>query len=228
MTVNWMKKSLRTGSLAGFVLALALLLGTCVPVNRAFRSVPAGIPVFVVSNGFHTDVVLPLREQRTGTNWLTWLENPTWARQFSTYQYVAMGWGSSGFYMASYGGHLPGVGTVLRALVPGPTLMHVDFYQAAPRPGLRAVALRVSEAQYQQLVSYVQASFERDSTGRLMPIAQAGYTPEDFFLQANGKYHALRTCNDWTNQGLKQAGIRAAWKAPLAGSVIYQARKGSE
>lgn len=208
------------------LLALALLLGTCVPVNRAFRSKPTGIPVFVVSNGFHTDVVLPLREARTGTDWLSWLENPTWARQFGRYQYVAMGWGSAGFYRASYGGHMPGVGTVLRALVPGPTLMHIDFYQTAPRPGPRAVALRVSETQYRQLVRYVQASFERDSTGQLLPIEAAGYTPEDFFLQANGKYHAFHTCNDWTNQALKQAGIRAAWKAPLAGSVIYQVRKG--
>ncbi|WP_366671526.1 DUF2459 domain-containing protein [Hymenobacter taeanensis] len=52
-----------------------------------------------------------------------------------------------------------------------------------------------------------------------------GYTPEDFFFRAQGHYSAWRTCNDWTNQALKKTGIRAALKAPLAASVLFQARR---
>jgi uncharacterized protein (TIGR02117 family) len=206
-------------------IGLVLLPGACVPVNRQFRSQADGIKVFVVSNGFHTDVLLPLREARTGIDWLQFLANPGWASQFGAYQYAAFGWGNEGFYLASYQGQRPGLGTILQALLPSPTLMHVDFYRAAPRLGPRTVALQLSEAQYRQLAGYVQASFAHDSTGALIPRNAAGYTPDDFFFQARGRYHALRTCNDWTNQALTQAGIRAAWKAPLAAQVLFQLRR---
>jgi uncharacterized protein (TIGR02117 family) len=216
-------RHLTAGSL---LLLLPLLLGTCVPVNRQFRQPADGIPVFVVSNGFHTDVVFPLREPRTGTDWLSFLENPAWATQFGQYEYAALGWGDEGFYLASYGGRMPGLGTTLRAIFwPTPTLMHVSFYRHAPKPGPRAVVVRVSEAQFRALAGSVQASFARDSTGCLQPLPAPGYTPTDFFFRANGSYHAFRTCNDWTNQALQQAGIRAAWKAPLAPSVLHQLRR---
>ncbi|TGE29002.1 TIGR02117 family protein [Hymenobacter metallicola] len=206
-------------------LLLFLMAGTIVPVNRHFRQTPGGIPVFVVSNGVHTDVVVPLREPQTGTDWLEQLQQPQLTARFGSYGYVGFGWGSEQFYLASYGGNFPKPGTVLRALLPGPTLMHVDFYQQAPRPGKRVVALQISRAQYQQLTQLIRASFRPDSTGATVLRNAAGYTPEDFFFRGRGRYHALRTCNDWTNATLRKAGLRAALKAPLAGSVLHQVRR---
>lgn len=215
--------------MSAVALLLALLLGgTLVPRHADFRPTPGGVPIFVVSNGFHTDVVLPLREPRSGQDWLQRLGQPQWAGQFGHYEYVGFGWGNEQFYLQSYGGKLPGPGTVLRALVPGRTLVHVDFYRRAPQPGERVVPLRVSVAEYQRLVSYVEQSFAPDSLGRWQLRNAAGYTAEDFFFRARGHYHALRTCNDWTNQALGRSGIRAALKAPLAASVLYQARRGAE
>ncbi|MCC2545203.1 TIGR02117 family protein [Hymenobacter sp. BT175] len=207
-------------------LLLLLLTGTVVPVNRDFRPTPDGIPVFVVSNGFHTDLVLPLWEPGTGTgtDWLTQL-GPELQTRFATYQYVAFGWGSERFYLESYPGHFPRIGTILRSALPGATLMHVDFHRSAPRPGPRVAALQISPAQYQQLVTTIRGSFAPDSAGRPVLRNEAGYRSEDFFFRARGSYHALRTCNDWTNQALKRAGIRAALKAPLAASVLFQARR---
>lgn len=226
MSPRFLRTASRVLASSTLLLLLGLLLGTCVPVNRGFRSAPDGIAVYVVSNGFHTDILFPLREARTDTDWLQFLEMPGWSTQFGAYQYAAIGWGNEGFYLASYGGAMPGLGTTLRAVFwPSPTLMHVNFYRSAPRPGPRVARVRVSEAQYRKLAGLVQASFARDSTRRLQPLPQPGYTPEDFFFRAQGRYHAFKTCNDWTNQALKQAGIRTAWKAPLAGSVLYQVRR---
>jgi uncharacterized protein (TIGR02117 family) len=212
-----------------FALFVALLMGgTLVPRHPDFRPTPDGVPIYVVSNGFHTDVVLPLREPRTGQDWLLRLAQPGWAARFGTYEFVAFGWGNEQFYLQSYGGRFPKPGTVLGALLPGRTLMHVDFYRRAPQAGTHVVPLRISVAQYQQLTRYVEQSFAPDSAGRWQLRNAAGYSPEDFFFRARGHYHALRTCNDWTNQGLGRAGIRAALKAPLAASVLYQVRRGAE
>ncbi|MCB2410606.1 TIGR02117 family protein [Hymenobacter lucidus] len=209
--------------------ALAFLLlflsGTMLPVHRRFEQTPDGVPVFVVSNGFHTDIVVPLREARTDIDWLRQLQQPTLTARFGSYEYAAFGWGSERFYLESYGGKFPGPATVLRSVVPGKTLMHVDFYQHAPRPGRRVVALRISPTQYQQLAGLIAQSFQPDSAGAAVLRNAAGYTPDDFFFWARGRYHALRTCNDWTNGTLRKAGLRTALKAPLAGSVLFQARR---
>ena len=210
---------------AAVAFLLLLLTGALVPVHRQFRPTPDGIPVFVVSNGFHTAIVVPLREARTGTAWLPQLGPPAWTRQFDGYQYVAFSWGSEQFFLASYGGRFPGPGTIVRALLPGRPLMHVDFYRQAPRPGRRVVALRISEAQYRTLTRELAQSFRPDSVGRYLPRNAAGYTPEDFFFPARGRYHALRTCNDWTTRTLRRTGLRTALKSPLAGPVLGQLRR---
>lgn len=205
-------------------LILFLTAGTFVPVNRQFRQTPDGVPIYVVSNGFHSDVVVPLREPRTQTDWLQKLGQPTWISQFSRYQFVAFGWGSEGFFLDSYDGHFPRLSTTLRAAVPGRSLMHVGFYQAMPS-GPRVVPVRISEKQYQKLTQLIEQSFAVDTAGKFTLRNSAGYTSHDFFFRAGGQYHLLHTCNDWTNRTLGRAGIRAAWKAPLAASVLYQVQR---
>lgn len=204
---------------------LFLMTGALVPQNRQFRQTPGGVPIYVVSNGFHTDVVLPLRDDRTATYWLPELGQPAFAARFAKYQYVAFGWGNEGFYLGSMGGKFPGPKAVLGAVFPSRTLMHVNFYRAAPDSGAYAVPLRISPEQYRRLADYVRHSFRPDSLGHYQLRQPTGYTSEDFFFRSQGRYHALRTCNDWTNHALRQAGIRAALKAPLAATVLYQVRR---
>ncbi|UYZ64492.1 TIGR02117 family protein [Hymenobacter weizhouensis] len=210
------------------VVALILLLmtGALVPTHRQFRSVPGGIPIYLVSNGFHTDVVLPVREARTGHDWLRELGQPALAARFAGYRYVAFGWGNEKFYLGSMNGKFPGPGPILGAAWPSRTLMHVDFYRAAPDSGEHVVPLRVAPEQYRRLVGFVRRSFAApDSLGRYALRQPTGYSPEDFFFRAQGRYHLLRTCNDWTAQALRRAGVRAPLKSPLAAPVLHHARR---
>ncbi|HYE78221.1 MAG TPA: DUF2459 domain-containing protein, partial [bacterium] len=159
---------------------LALLLGgTLVPRHAGFVPTPGGVEVYVLSNGFHTSLLVPLREPRTGTNWLAHVGDTTWRRRFGGYGYAAFGWGNEAFFLESYGGRFPRAGTVVRALLPGRSLMHVDFYRRAPQAGEQVAGLRVSEAQYRALAAYIAASFETDSAGHWRLRNAAGYTPED-------------------------------------------------
>ncbi|WP_190242574.1 DUF2459 domain-containing protein [Hymenobacter lapidiphilus] len=203
-----------------------LLTGAAVPVNRQFRQTQGGVPVFVVSNGTHTDLVLPVRDPQTGHDWLAELNQPALTARFGRYQYVGFGWGNEGFFLGSMGGRTPGPGAVLRALLPSKTLVHASFYRTAPDSGTRVVPLRISAAQYGRLVAHVQAALAApDSAGR-RPLRQpGGYGSADFFFQARGRYHALRTCNDWTTRGLRRAGLRAPLKSPLASPVLYHTRR---
>ena len=205
---------------------LFMITSTLVPVNQQFRQTPGGVPVYLVSNGFHTDVVVPVRDAQTGHDWLRELGQPALAARFGRAPYVGFGWGNEGFFLGSMGGRMPGPGAVVRALLPSRTLVHVNFYAAAPDSGRYVVPLRVSAAQYQRLTAHIRASLAAPDSGGVRPLRQAtGYSGHDFFFRATGRYHALRTCNDWTNRGLRRAGMRAALKAPLAASVLFQVRR---
>jgi uncharacterized protein (TIGR02117 family) len=212
-------------ALVAFV--LFLMTGALVPRNRHFRQTPGGVQIFVVSNGFHTDVVLPLRDPQTGHDWLQTLHQPAFTAQFGRYQYAAFGWGNEGFYLGSMDGRFPGPKAIAGAVLPSKTLMHVDFYRAAPDSGRHVVPLRISAEQYRRLTAYVQQGFRPDSLGQPQLRQPAGYSPEDFFFRGTGRYYALRTCNDWTNRGLRRAGLRAALKSPLAAPVLFQVRRGA-
>ncbi|WP_460612197.1 DUF2459 domain-containing protein [Hymenobacter seoulensis] len=204
---------------------LFLLTGTLVPINPGFRQTPDGIPVYIVSNGFHTAMVLPTQEPHTGHNWLQTLGSLTLTTRFARYPYVGFGWGNEGFFLGSMGGKFPSPKAIVGAAFPSRTLMHVDFYRAAPDSGAQVVPLRISPAEYRLLTAYVQHSFRPDTLGRPQLRQPTGYTPEDFFFLAQGRYHAFRTCNDWTNRGLRTSGLRAALKAPFAAAVMFQTRK---
>ncbi|MFD2784607.1 TIGR02117 family protein [Hymenobacter rubripertinctus] len=205
---------------------LLLMTGTLVPANRQFRQTPGGVPVYLVSNGLHTDVLVPLREAQTGQDWLRELGQPALTARFGRARFVAFGWGNERFYLGSMGGKIPGPGAVAGALLPSRTLLHVRFYPAAPDSGRYVVPLRISAGQYERLTQYIRASFAAPDSVGGRPLRQAaGYSSHDFFFRATGRYHALRTCNDWTNQGLHRAGLRAALKTPLAAPVLFQARR---
>ncbi|SHM02786.1 DUF2459 domain-containing protein [Hymenobacter psychrotolerans] len=212
-------------SAAFTALVIFLFTGALLPVNRTFRQTPGGVLVFVASNGTHTDVVLPLQDSLTGRRWRSHFPDSSFQARFAGYEYAAFGWGSEGFYLASYDHQLHGPATVLRAAVPGPALMHVRFLRQAPHPGPHMVPLRISAAEYRVLTSQIAASFRQDSLARYELRNAAGYTPHDFFFRATGRYHALRTCNDWTVRTLRRAGLRAPLKSPLAGPVLYHARQ---
>ncbi|WP_303311204.1 DUF2459 domain-containing protein [Hymenobacter sp. BT730] len=210
---------------AALAFLLFLLTGTVVPRNRHFSQTPDGIPLYVVSNGFHTEVMVPLREPRTQRDWLLTLQDTALSRRFSHYQYISFGWGNEGFYRASYGGRFPGPNIILRALLPAPALVHVSFYPSAPPAARRVVGLHLSEEQYRRLCSQLLTAFQLAGPTQPIRSTAPGYTTHDIFFQGTGRYHAFRTCNDWTNRSLATAGVRTAWKAPFAFSVLFQVRR---
>jgi uncharacterized protein (TIGR02117 family) len=205
----------------GLLVAYALLAaaGTFVAVNREFKPVDSGITVFVTTNGFHTDVILPVRQRRDKC--FRVLLPPELASRYAEHAYVSFGWGDRNFYLESYNGNFPAVTTILSTLfVPGKTLMHVDFYKNAPKVGKRVKRLVLTPGQYEKLVDFVDASFLQQQGG-FVKLSQVGYYATDYFFEAEGRYHLFNTCNVWTGNALQQAGVKVSYWTPLERSVFY-------
>jgi uncharacterized protein (TIGR02117 family) len=211
---------------AGLALLLGLLgygllaaAGTLIPTNTSFAPAPGGTTVYVSTNGFHTDVILPIGNPQDDC--FAVAADPALGERARTYSYISYGWGDKDFYMASYDNNFPGFTTVLDAMfVPGESLMHVTFLRNAPRPGPDVKAVQLTDAQYQRLVAFVTASFRQEG-GTLVKLDQPGYGTNDFFYRAEGNYHLFHTCNAWTGDALREAGVKVSWWTPLESSVFF-------
>ncbi len=198
---------------------MAIVTGTLIPANASFTPDREGTTIYVTTNGFHTDLTLPIRNQREDCFRVLAEENS--GQSFSQYHYVSFGWGDRDFYLSSYENAFPSAGTILDALfVPGESLMHVTFYHRAPQLSTDVKSIRLSDAQYQRLVQFISGSF-REEEGRLVRLNQPGYGPNDFFYEAQGKYHLFQTCNAWTGAALREAGVKVSWWTPLESCVFF-------
>jgi uncharacterized protein (TIGR02117 family) len=192
-----------------------------IPVNAAHNQPENGITIYIHSNGFHTDLILPVEETTTQTNWLKLFDDSLLQRKHRNAKWMAAGWGDKGFYLDSYNNTFPDFGICCKALlVPSPSLMHVAFYEHGftRTPLCKPVQLRTSE--YVLLCKQIKQSFVCHTNGMAKPIASPGYWEYDYFFRANGSYHLFQTCNDWTNECLKSSGLKASLKAPFDRFVL--------
>ena len=82
-------------SLMTYLLIVTLL--SFVSVNDGLVKSRKEIPIFILTNGVHTDVVLPLKSEHY--DWTNQLKPEHTKAKDSTYQYAALGWGDKGFYL---------------------------------------------------------------------------------------------------------------------------------
>jgi hypothetical protein len=174
---------------------LAALILARVPANPDWRepapSEAGATTIFVQSNGVHTGIVLPAGSHR----------------------WKAFGWGDRDFYLNTPRWQDIRPGTALSALVgSGDTLVHVDeLGDFLPDENWRPIRLRPQE--YNRLRAYIAATLR---PGPAIP----GYAAQDRFYPARGRYSALTTCNVWTGNALKAAGVRTGIWTPFAGDVM--------
>lgn len=198
-------------------LLAALMLGSVVrepPRAAAARD----ITVYLLDNGVHTDLALPL--SNAVFDWTTVID-PADARQlYFPLDYVAFGWGDRAFYLETPQWRDMKVATAFKAVAGlGDTVIHVTFLPQ-PRATPNSVAIDVSADEYRALAASIVASLQTDSTGRAQVIAGRAYGDNDAFYAAHGSYSLFNTCNSWTNHRLKAAGLKHVFWTPFAHTLV--------
>lgn len=211
--LRWIFISLLVLLVAILLYLSAVFLLPFIPVNAAF--VPATnepVEVYLLTNGVHTDVVLPMKN--TETDWSDFVSSTDAKAPSSNAQFVAFGWGDKGFYLNTPEWSDLTFETAFRAMFfMSTTAMHVTFYDAM-NEGASCRKIKISKDQYRKLVKYVEASFEQTNAGKARLIQNAFYENKDAFYEATGTYNLFFTCNSWANKALKTAGMKACfWEA---------------
>ncbi len=205
------------------VYLVAAVILSAIPVNRT-SDVKGKIEVYLLSNGVHTDLVVPYRNHLK--DWSAEVKPEHFSLPDTTYRYLAFGWGDKAFYLETPNWSDLKVQTAFNAAFGlGPSAVHTTFFRSLIE-NEDCIKLRLSEEQYLKLVRFIEDTFDRGKTGETVQINTNGlYGPHDAFYKANGRYNLFKTCNTWTNQGLKVSGQKACLWTPFDKGIFWHYRR---
>ncbi|MBW7861811.1 MAG: DUF2459 domain-containing protein [Rhodocyclaceae bacterium] len=185
------------------VLLVVVLLCACASVRDDLVPAAPGEAVqrmYVVSNGFHSGIVLARAD-------LPGHLLPETA-DFPHAAYFEFGWGDHIYYPMQE----PPFWHALRAaLLPTAAVLHVVPHTGAPRPGpgFEVIELSVSTAGLQAMIERIDRALSRGSAPRAASVAR-GPDAHSLFYPAHGSFHLFNTCNTWTARKLAAAGVPIA------------------
>lgn len=192
------------------VLGLALPL---IPVSAKDDGQEKVIPIYIYTNGVHTDIVMPVKNDLQ--DWSRKIPFDNIKSKKTDYNYIGVGWGDKGFYLDTpTWADLKFSTAVKAAFWMSESAMHCTYYRAM-KEGDDCKMIMISRNQYKDLVKFVEDKFDRDQNGNFILIpTSAVYDDNDAFYDAKGTYSFLYTCNTWSNDALKAAGQKAALWTP--------------
>lgn len=177
------------------------------------------VTAYILSNGVHTDIVVPVRTAER--DWSRSVPFANTTGKDTTAQWIAFGWGDKGFYLETpTWGDLTFPVAFKAMFALGNSAMHVTYHHALKEDSL-CKRIHLSGAQYQRLITYIERSFALDEQGNTQAIVtKAVYGSNDAFYEGVGRYHLFHTCNSWANGALKACGQKACLWTATDGAIL--------
>lgn len=198
--------------------ALALPLFT---VNS--KPVPGNdVAIYIQTNGDHIDIIVPVKN--CVKDWQTEIRYQNTNANDNSCKYLALGFGDKDFFINVNKWSRLTLCIAFRAISgQGIGALRTTFYSYITKShGCREI--RLSYAQYTQLVTFIDHSFAKDAKGHVVPIQNALYDTEASFYQASEKYSLFYTCNTWSNNALKACGQKACLWTAFDVGIFYHYR----
>lgn len=156
-------------------------------------------PIYVMAGGWHTNITVEAAAIRP------WL-HPQLQQDFKHARYLRFGWGDGDYYPST----TPTRMMALRALFASryPVLRVIGSPTPPALSGTAWETLRVdvSQGDMQQLADYINRSLQTAPRGALL--RESHFSPDiDGYYRSSGHYGAFYTCNSWTLDALRAAGL---------------------
>lgn len=196
------------------------LLGALFVAGAVLLPVSDGAPVantqriYVLSNGFHSDIALPVSAAPT-----LGIDLADFPVERDAIAYLAIGWGSVTAYTSLRAVSDLTMGIVAKAVAFDETVVHVlPTGVLAARDGI--YVLELSQAQLDALTANIAQDF-----ASTVPIAGLSQGFGDLFYDGRGRFSLWRTCNTWTGGHLRAVGVPVGFWTPSAWSLEYGLKK---
>ena len=200
LALDFSRAALRRGT-AGLFFAFWLIgCEADLSLREVSSSPPHSHLIYVVSNGYHSGIVVPASA-------LFAEGDPPEALDFPSAVFLEFGWGDRAYYPAK---KKTLIMTLTAGAAPTPAIMHIAAHHAPPKAGdsgREMLSLRLTEEGFQNLIKALSADFERlDGKSRAKAVSR-GLTSDSYFYNARGEFHLFNTCNTWTAHKLQAGGV---------------------
>jgi uncharacterized protein (TIGR02117 family) len=185
------------------VAAAVLALAACATAHGPTATVGAQeqvappVVIYVVKRGWHTDIGWAAADLHAPLGDLR--------QRLPTARYVFFGFGDR-HYLLNHGGG--SMGGLAGAVWPGAGLLLMTGVAGKPEQAFGVagvIRLALSRSEASRLEAFVWKSLEAtDGVARLLG---PGPYEGSFYYAATARYSGLHTCNTWTAEGLKAAGL---------------------
>jgi uncharacterized protein (TIGR02117 family) len=199
---------------------VAALVGSLVPVNRDWTEPGQGTTIYIADNGIHSDIIMPVKAQ--GLDWAPLIPKSDFAAPDPGAQWIAFGSGEQRVYLSTPTWWDLTPRTIWSALAGGRRVLHVE-YVSSPSYAVRQIRLRPEE--YRRLWQAIRADFALGQEGKPVRVDHPGYGPSDAFYWAAGKANAIYTCNAWTADRFRLAGIKSSLWPPFVPGLLWRYRR---
>jgi len=174
-----------------------------------------GISVYLVAHDKHSGIAVRRADVPAGL----WPE----IRDFPQADYREVGWGEREYY---YGRDQGFTGAIRAAFGSNnPSVLHVAGVRgplAKSFPASEIIEVALSRDGFERLVRYIQDEYDRAGAPVAAPLGPGLYGDSRFY-PARQSFSLSRTCNVWTAQGLRDAGLPIEDSITMEG-VMSQAR----
>ena len=183
-------------------------------VNREQPTDKDEISFYILTNGMHTDLVVPVKNDVM--DWGTVFKYEHTLAKDSSLPWVALGWGDQGIYLDTPTWNDLTAKTVFKAaFFLSESAIHATFF-ANLEESEQCKKITMTKAEYADLVEFIMDSLEKDENGNPLYIdTDSQYGQNDAFYEANGTYNFTHTCNTWANNALKASGQKAPVWTPF-------------
>ena len=201
---------------------VAALIGSFVPVNRGWTEPEKGITVYLADNGIHTDIIMPAEAE--GLDWSEIVPKSDAAAVPADARWVAFGSGEERVYLNTPTWWDIRPRTIWAVITGSRRVMHVEWVD---NPSYADREIRLRPEEYRRLWAAVRAEFELRKDGRPIRVDHGGYDCCDAFYWRSGRFNALRTCNAWTADKLRIAGVKTSAWPPFTSGLLWRYRPAS-
>jgi uncharacterized protein (TIGR02117 family) len=209
-----------------FVTFYMLLAFVCkyIPINNDYEEPIDGTEIFIISNGVHADICLPLKDN--GKFWSDLFNFEEFSTLRRTPKYISFGWGDKGFFLDTPTWNDLTLSTALNAaFLPSNTAIHVSYLEDKPSQSENTKSFKVNNEALKRIENYIVSYIQLNNDKPQLIDCCRYPNVHDNFYEANGSYHMFRTCNVWTNQVIKEGGVRTSVWTPFDWTILYQFEK---
>jgi hypothetical protein len=192
-----------------------LALGACTAAVPLPPPGPVATRLAVVEYGWHTEICARGEDADARIVAL--------AREFADARFLCFGFGERDYMVEHDHGPL----TMLSALLPSQATLAMTALRDPPGVAFGAAnvaGIGVSRAGVAGFQAFVLGSLRTDAAGAPVRLGE-GAAPGIVFFAAAASYDGLHTCNTWTGDALRSAGVPVDDGALFAGDVMRQVRK---